>query len=66
MPRARRVFEQQGFVVTPAPTGFSTRSALQRGPMAWLPDAEALSDTRTALHEWLGRAWYALFHGSGY
>ena len=64
MGRAKGVFEQQGFAVTAAPTGFSTRDAMTRGALAWVPDANALSDTRQALHEWLGRLWYALFHGA--
>lgn len=53
LPRAVALFEAQGFTVLPAPTGFRTRP-----PGAWkryLPSAEALLASQTALHEWLGR-----------
>jgi len=53
LPRAVALFEAQGFTVLPAPTGFRTRP-----PSAWkqyLPSAEALLASQTALHEWLGR-----------
>lgn len=56
--RAKIAFERCGIAAVPAPTGF-------RHPPAevvanWLPNWQALRDTNLALHEWLGRAWYAL------
>jgi uncharacterized SAM-binding protein YcdF (DUF218 family) len=58
LPRASSCFGAQGIDVVPAPTGF-------RGPpfeslLSLLPHWQALRDTGYALHEWLGRAWYAL------
>lgn len=56
MARARRSFEVAGLNVIPAPTGFYSREPLTAKD--WLPQAEALRNTRLALHEWLGRLWY--------
>jgi len=58
MPRSLIAFEDQGLDVTPAPTAYSTRA----GPLLldFVPDARALDDTRKAMHELLGRLWYAV------
>jgi uncharacterized SAM-binding protein YcdF (DUF218 family) len=53
--RAVESFHRAGIEVVPAPTGFAPGS--QR---PWLPDATALEQTAMALHEWVGRAVYAL------
>lgn len=58
LPRARALFEAQGFTVLAAPTGFRSRAA--RGPRRWLPSTEALDASQTALREWLGRLALAL------
>ena len=58
MPRARAAFEREGIEVVPAPTGFRAWPRLQ--PAAFLPSARGLQESAWALHEWLGRAWYAL------
>ncbi|RUP34770.1 MAG: YdcF family protein [Curvibacter sp.] len=54
LPRAAALFESQGLTVLPAPTGFRTR--LAQAPVWYLPSAEALLASQTALREWLGRA----------
>lgn len=60
LPRAVKDFERTGFTVLPAPTEFTTEaygySAIER----WTPQSEALSNSRRALHEWLGLARNAL------
>jgi len=57
MPRARRAFEQAGFEVIAAPTGYTS---ITPSPMAWIPSGQALRYTHIALREWLGQAWYRL------
>lgn len=59
MTRAMRQFEAAGLEVIPAPTGFT---GPHPGPplLEWLPSAGAMELTATALHEWVGRLWYAL------
>lgn len=57
LPRAALAFSRAGLEVVPMPTLF------QRGvPTAldYLPQADGLRASRTALHEWLGRFWYWL------
>jgi uncharacterized SAM-binding protein YcdF (DUF218 family) len=58
MPRSVAAFEEQDIKVTAAPTAYTTSA----GPMAlqFVPDAGALEDSRKALHELLGRLWYAV------
>ncbi len=52
LPRASKLFEQQGLTVYPAPTGF-TREDTE--PLAqWLPKASALDKSSMALKELLG------------
>ena len=58
MPRARAAFERAGLAVVPAPTAFERLGEFQ---VTWLvPSARALNKSSLALHEWIGRAWYAL------
>ena len=56
LPRAVKDFERAGFVVLAAPTEFtpamSNYSVIER----WTPQSESLSNSRRALHEWLGLA----------
>ncbi len=59
MARAARMFRQEGIEVIAAPTGFATNGA-QHLPLTLLPSAQALADTRLALHEYLGQLWYRL------
>lgn len=58
MKRARAAFENAGFTVIPAPTIFATAHALTA--LDFLPSAQGLLQSRTALHEWLGILWYRL------
>ena len=61
MPRAQKMFEQAGFEVIPAPCGFTTGPTLDWvDPFLYLPSAEALLQSRAALHEYLGLWWYRL------
>jgi uncharacterized SAM-binding protein YcdF (DUF218 family) len=55
MPRAQRLFEQQGMTVIPAPTSFVTPPPDRAGKLlAWLPSAGALLASQIAIREWLG------------
>lgn len=67
MPRAMWSFSGDRLVITPAPTGFYSRSALslQPGYRQWLPDAKALLQSQRAMHEYLGSIWYLLMQISG-
>lgn len=59
MSRAVEQFQAAGLQVIPAPTGFTAAGA--GAPLLqWLPSAGAMALTDRALHEWLGRLWYAL------
>lgn len=58
MPRAKRVFEQAGFTVIPAPTGFHTVD--MKGIMNLIPQARYLNLSNTAIREWVGMGWYGL------
>ncbi len=54
MPRARAAYEQAGFQVTPAPTGFA--APRERELLEWLPSVHGLDLSRQVLREWLARA----------
>ena len=56
MPRAKQVFEQAGFTVIPAPTGF--HNVETKGVMNFIPQANSLGLSNLALKEWVGRLWY--------
>lgn len=60
MPRSVAAFEERGMRVYPAPTGFRSGVSSAAGLLNWLPSAGALEKSSTALHEYLGRWWYAL------
>ena len=52
LPRAIKLFEQQGLTVTPAPTGYTTE---ETEPIAqWLPNAGGLNKSSMAIKEYLG------------
>lgn len=53
LPRATRLFEQQGLTVTPAPTGYTTED--DDSILRWLPKASALEKSAIALKEYLGQ-----------
>jgi uncharacterized SAM-binding protein YcdF (DUF218 family) len=55
--RAVPLFEEQGLVVLPAPTGFVRYDG---GGLIWyLPSGRAMQETHAALREWVGRLYYA-------
>ena len=56
MPRARLVFEQAGFRVIEAPTGFSTSRS--PGILNYLPSSHGLELSSSVLHEVIGYGWY--------
>jgi uncharacterized SAM-binding protein YcdF (DUF218 family) len=58
MPRARLAFENAGFTVIPAATGYATRLRLTL--LDFLPDARALLASSRFFHEVIGIAWYRL------
>jgi uncharacterized SAM-binding protein YcdF (DUF218 family) len=58
MPRAVAIFEQMGLKVTPAPTQFDSVTGVSLFDL--LPDAGAVEDSYYALHELVGRLWYAV------
>lgn len=58
MPRAKLAFENAGFTVIPAATGYATRFRLKL--LDFLPDASALLDSSRFFHEVIGIAWYQL------
>lgn len=64
MPRALAESERHALAAIPAPTGFRARPALAEAS-SWIPSAKALRESAWALHEWLGRAWYALTSSVG-
>lgn len=61
LPRAVRAFEQEGIQVTPAPTAFEQRNPSE-GPMPqdFFPGPRSLYRSYYAIHEYLGRIWYAV------
>jgi len=60
MPRASATFRAAGFEVVAAPTAFLTRGAFSNTLLNYLPSMGGLQASGAALHEYLGRAWYAL------
>lgn len=59
MPRAQFLFEQEGLKVTPYPVDFKI-SEQQITLMDFLPSAQSLSMSDTAIRELIGRAYYKL------
>lgn len=57
MARAAEAFRRAGFEVVPAPTMFSREGRFT--VLDLLPQGRGLMLTTVALHEWLGRLWYA-------
>jgi len=52
LPRAKALFEKQGLTVTLAGTGYTTGE--NQSIAQWLPDANALLKSSTAIKEYLG------------
>jgi uncharacterized SAM-binding protein YcdF (DUF218 family) len=62
LPRAMRMFADQGLQPIAAPTNALNADA-NEGLLAWLPQAGTLTLSHLAMHEWIGLAWYSLRHG---
>ncbi len=60
LPRAVQAFERAGFKVTPAPTAFATGKDGVMKSTDFLPATRALHLSYYAIHEYLGRFWYAV------
>lgn len=56
LPRAVKDFERTGFTVLAAPTEFTPATSNYSFVERWTPQSESLSNSRRALHEWLGLA----------
>ncbi|MCW2240932.1 YdcF family protein [Azospirillum canadense] len=65
MPRAKAAFEAAGLEVVPAPTAFAHYGdTLSLDSLT--PSPRGLAQSYYALHEWLGRLWYALRYGHNF
>lgn len=62
MPRAQRVFMQNGLQVVPAPTAFSSRAPWSAIDL--VPRGTGFNLSHYGMHEWIGLAWYRLRHPS--
>jgi len=58
MPRAQALFERAGLVVTPFPVDFKVSSEGRLDVLDFLPRAQALEQTQTAIREVYGRLFY--------
>ena len=58
MPRAAREFEQAGFKISPAATGYTTRH--RTDIFVLIPTAAALQKSSLFFHEVIGLGWYWL------
>jgi len=58
MPRAAREFEQAGFKISPAATGYTTRH--RTDIFVLIPTAAALQKSSLFFHEVIGIGWYWL------
>jgi len=56
--RAMPEFQALGLQVIPAGTGYSLDQEIS--PLDFLPRADALEQSRLAMHEWLGILWYRI------
>ncbi|MEZ0188062.1 YdcF family protein [Ralstonia solanacearum] len=65
MARARRYFEGQGLIVTPAPCGWGgeVEESPVGGILSLLPRTDGLALTRSALREALGQLWLSMRQG---
>ena len=62
MPRSRMSFESFGLNVTAAPLGFKARNFREQGYtiLHFLPSAHGISNSSSAIHEFIGYAWYLI------
>lgn len=62
MPRARLSFEHFGFAVTVAPLGFTAKNKTAYTLLDFLPSANAMARSSSAMHELIGYMWYLIRH----
>ena len=61
MPRAMKIFQQQGLFPIPAPTAHVSKSTNDTQPLHhYFPRAKYLAISSMVVHEWLGLAWLSL------
>jgi len=61
MPRSRMAFEHFGFKVTAAPLGFKASNRIHSYTLLdFLPSANAMKLSSSAMHEFIGYTWYTL------
>jgi hypothetical protein len=63
MPRAKKIFEKYGFIVTPAPMGFEFENQFditELNLLDFLPRPDGLQRVREICHESIGIIWYRL------
>lgn len=58
MPRAQRMFEQEGMQVVPVPHGFESIETLN--PLDFYPSSSSIAKTRQIWHELIGAVWYKI------
>lgn len=61
--RAVQAFRRAGIEALPAPTGFQKSRSKSLGYLSLLPSANALEDSASVLHEFLGALWYRWRYG---
>jgi uncharacterized SAM-binding protein YcdF (DUF218 family) len=61
MRRAKMLFERQGFEVEPFPVDFQTSDRPRTTILSFLPKAEFLEDSETAMREGVGILYYSIF-----
>jgi uncharacterized SAM-binding protein YcdF (DUF218 family) len=62
MPRAMLAFTHRRVQYLPAPTSYGSSNFWRHEWLWWIPQANALSRSQTALHEWFGLLAYRLQH----
>ena len=60
MPRAKMLFERQGFEVEPFPVDFRVSDRQRTTILSFLPKAEYLEDSETAMREGMGILYYSV------
>jgi len=60
MPRAKDIFERQGFKVTPAPTRFEGLKSGRVHYSDFMPNSESIQISYFVFHEMIGLIWYKI------
>jgi uncharacterized SAM-binding protein YcdF (DUF218 family) len=56
IPRAKYIFEKEGFTIIPAPVGFQHNNYFT--PLDYFPSNDGFAQTRHIWHELIGQVWY--------